>query len=139
MRRRAFLLGLAALAATSRARGRGDDSALEAAVDRIAADALERRPVPGLSVAVARSGRIVLAKPIDDLAAQPYRALHEALGRKLPTDRVDLLARPHPGGQGKLVVVEPVRAAPQRSQDAGAVGQPWHKGLRLWRIRAQGT
>jgi CubicO group peptidase (beta-lactamase class C family) len=62
MRRRAFLYGLAALAASARAHGRGGDSELEAAVDRIAADALERRPLPGLSVAVARGGRIVLSK-----------------------------------------------------------------------------
>jgi CubicO group peptidase (beta-lactamase class C family) len=64
MRRRAFLLGLAALAASARAQGggRGDDSALAAAVDAIAADALRGLPLPGLSVAVARGGRMVLAK-----------------------------------------------------------------------------
>lgn len=62
MRRRAFLYGLAALAASARARGQGGDSALEAAVDRIAVNALERRPLPGLSVGVARGGRTILAK-----------------------------------------------------------------------------
>ena len=64
MRRRAFLLGLAALAASARAQrgGKGDDSSIEAAVDAIAADAFRGRPLPGLSVAVARGGRTILAK-----------------------------------------------------------------------------
>ncbi|HEX8335996.1 MAG TPA: serine hydrolase domain-containing protein [Pyrinomonadaceae bacterium] len=64
MRRRAFLFGLAALAASARAQHAGGVgvSSLEAAVDEIAADALRVRPLPGLSVAVARGGKIVLAK-----------------------------------------------------------------------------
>ncbi len=64
MRRRAFLLGLAAMAASARAQRatRGGAPSLEAAVDKIAADALKGRPLPGLSVAVARAGRALLAK-----------------------------------------------------------------------------
>ncbi|MCA1615126.1 MAG: beta-lactamase family protein [Acidobacteria bacterium] len=64
MQRRAFLLGLAALAASARAEGggKGSNPALLTAVDSIAADALRGRPLPGLSVAVARGGRTVLAK-----------------------------------------------------------------------------
>lgn len=64
MRRRSFLLGLAALAASARAQGGSQigDSALAAAIDTIAAGALRRLPLPGLSVAVARGGRTVLAK-----------------------------------------------------------------------------
>ncbi len=55
---------MAALFASARAhRGMwGGDSSLESAVDEIAAAALRERPLPGLSVAVARGGRMMLAK-----------------------------------------------------------------------------
>ncbi|HEY9401545.1 MAG TPA: serine hydrolase domain-containing protein [Pyrinomonadaceae bacterium] len=64
MRRRTFLLGLAAFAASASAQHnrRGTAPALEAAVDEIAAAALGERNIPGLSIAVARGGRTVLAK-----------------------------------------------------------------------------
>jgi D-alanyl-D-alanine carboxypeptidase len=64
MRRRSFLRGLAALAASAPARRvvRGGEPPLEDTIDKIAAEALKGLPLPGLSVAVARAGRIVLAK-----------------------------------------------------------------------------
>lgn len=65
MRRRVFLLGLAGLAAYARARGvvgEGFDSGLISAVDSIAANALKELPLPGLSIAVTRGGRTLLAK-----------------------------------------------------------------------------
>jgi len=64
MRRRTFLLGLAAFAASAGAQHhrRGTTPALEAAVDEIAAAALSERNIPGLSIAVARGGRTVLAR-----------------------------------------------------------------------------
>jgi len=64
MRRRTFLLGLAAFAASASAQHgrRGAAPSLEAAVDQIAAAALGERNIPGLSIAVARGSRTVLAK-----------------------------------------------------------------------------
>ena len=64
MRRRAFLLGLAAMAASARAQRatRGGAPSLEAAVDSIAEAALKERSIPGLSVAVMRGAQMVLAK-----------------------------------------------------------------------------
>ncbi|HEX8354507.1 MAG TPA: serine hydrolase domain-containing protein [Pyrinomonadaceae bacterium] len=64
MHRRSFLLGLAAIAASAKARhGHGAaDSSLEVAVDAIAAAALSERSIPGLSVVVARRGKVALAK-----------------------------------------------------------------------------
>ncbi len=64
MRRRAFLLCLAALATTSNAQRRGKKPGLrvEAAIDSIAEAALKVRSIPGLSVAVMRGAQMVLAK-----------------------------------------------------------------------------
>jgi D-alanyl-D-alanine carboxypeptidase len=64
MQRRTFLFGIAALAASARSRVRAGaaDSSLEAAVDSVAESALGEGAVPGLSIAVARGRRILLAK-----------------------------------------------------------------------------
>ncbi len=64
MRRRTFLLCLAALATSANAQRKGKKTGLpfEAAVDSIAEAALKGRSIPGLSVAVMRGAQMVLAK-----------------------------------------------------------------------------
>lgn len=65
MRRRTFLLGLAALAAASARAGRvgaTGDTSLEVAADSIVGSLRGSRAVPGLSVAVARGERLLLSK-----------------------------------------------------------------------------